>query len=423
MPHNEGEKRMPITLKITALAHGGEGIGRHEGRAIFVPYTIPGETVRVEIGEEARRFARARLIEVIEPSPARILPHCPHFGPGRCGGCHFQQIAYPTQARLKSLVVVDQLRRIGKLDAPPVLEPIPDATGWAYRNHARFHIDPEGRPGFVATDGHTVIPIQNCPILHPNLNDLLERLEMRLPYAEWMELRTGTATGDLMLVLQTVDEEPPALTLDLPLSVVQVRHDGALAPLIGLDYIEEKFNGRTFRISATSFYQVNTPQAERLITLVLEALALQEGEAVLDAYAGIGMFTAFLAERNAYITAIESHHIAVADARHNLADFERVRVLEGNVETILPSLEARFDAVLVDPPRAGLDRRVLDAIVAAQPGRIAYVSCDPATLARDTRRLLDQGYALRWVQPIDLFPQTYHIENVALFTPAGEADR
>ncbi len=408
---------MSIKLKLDALAHGGEAIGRHEGRAIFVPYTIPGELVRVEVVEEARHFARARLLEVLEPSPARVEPLCPHFGAGRCGGCQLQHIACPAQARLKGLVVVDQLRRIGGIGEPPVLEPIPDATGWEYRNHARFHVDDEGHPGFVATDGQRIVPIEDCPILHPNLRELLAALDLRLPYAEWLELRTGTATGDLMLVLQTVNEEPPSLEVDLPLSIVQVRHDGALAPLIGLDYIEERFLGRTFRISATSFYQINTPQAERLIELVREALALEAEEAVLDAYAGVGMFTAFLAEAGAYITAIESNHVAVADARHNLADFERVRVLEGVVERLLPDLAARFDAVLVDPPRAGLDRRVLDAIVAAEPRRIAYVSCDPATLARDARRLLAQGYTLQWVQPVDLFPQTYHIENVALFTP------
>ncbi len=406
-----------VELRLDALAHGGEALGRYEGRVIFVPYAIPGEVVRVEIVEENRRFARARLVEVVEPSPVRVEPLCPHFGAGKCGGCHLQQIAYPAQARLKGLVVVDQLRRIGKFEEPPVLEPIPDASGWEYRNHARFHVDAEGRPGFVATDGQRILPIEECPILHPNLRELLAALDMRLPYVEWLELRTGTATGDLMLVLQTVGEEPPALQVDAPLSIVQVRHDGALAPLIGLDYIEERFLERTFRISATSFYQVNTPQAERLIELVTEALALEEGEAVLDAYAGVGMFTAFLAESGAYITAIEGSHLAVADARHNLADFERVRVLEGAVESVLPDLEARFDAVLVDPPRAGLAREVLDAIVAAEPSRIAYVSCDPATLARDARRLAAQGYALRWVQPVDLFPQTYHIENVALFTP------
>ncbi len=408
---------MPIELQVKTLAHGGEAIGRHEGRAIFVGYAIPGERVRIEIIEEARHFARARLLEVLDPSPARVEPLCPYFGADGCGGCQLQHIAYPTQARLKGLVVVDQLRRIGKLEEPPVLEPIPDPTGWEYRNHARFHVDAEGRPGFIATDGRRVIPVEDCPILHPNLRNLLAELDMRLPNVEWLELRTGTATGDLMLVLQTVGEEPPSLEVSLPLSIVQVRHDGALAPLVGLDYIEERFLERTFRISATSFYQVNTPQAERLIQLVVEALALEDGEAVLDAYAGVGMFTAFLAESGAYITAIESHHLAVADARHNLADFERVRVLEGAVEQLLPELQARFDAVLVDPPRAGLERTVLDAIVAAEPSRLVYVSCDPATLARDARRFADQGYVLRWVQPVDLFPQTYHVENVALFTP------
>ncbi len=405
-----------ITLTLDAMAHGGEAIGHHEGRAIFVPYAIPGERVRVEIVDERERYARARLLEVLEPSPARVAPPCPYFGPEACGGCQWQHIDYAVQARIKGLVVRDQFRRVGKFETPPILEPLPDETGWEYRNHALFHTDAEGRLGFLAPHSHTVYPITDCLILHPLLNDLLHSLDMVYPELEWLELRAGTATGDLMLVLQAVEEESPELEVDFPLSVVQVRHDDAIAPLIGLDYIVEAVHEREFRISATSFYQVNTAQAAQLVNVVLGALEPRGYEKVLDAYCGVGLFTAFLSEEAGFVTGIEAHPAAVADARHNLAGADNVTILQGTVEAVLSTVEHKLDAAVVDPPRTGLELAALDALAAHGPKRIVYVSCDPATLARDARRLVKHGYTLEWVQPIDMFPQTYHIENVALLT-------
>ena len=403
-------------LKVTAMAHGGEAIGRHDGKAIFVPYAIPGELVRVEITEDRPRYARARLIEVLKPSPARVTPACPHFGAGKCGGCQWQHIAYPVQARIKGLVVLDQFRRIGKFEEPPVLEPIPDETGWEYRNHALFHATPEGKLGFLQGASHTVYPVDECLIVHPLIGELYAALDMTYPELEVLELRAGTATGDLMLVFQARGEEPPSLQVDLPASVVQVRHDGAIAPLVGLDYITEVVRGREFRISATSFYQVNTHQAAQLVELVLAALDLSADETVLDAYCGVGLFTAFLSAEAGRVIGIEAHPASVADAQHNLTGAENVTILDGAVEEVLPSLDVSLDAAVLDPPRSGLAKEALDALVACAPQRIVYVSCDPATLARDARRMVRQGYTLQWVQPVDLFPQTYHIESVALLT-------
>ena len=403
-------------LTLDVMAYGGEAIGRYNDKAIFVPYTIPGERVRVEVVEDNPRYAKARLVEVLDPSPARIEPLCPYFGQDGCGGCQFQHIAYPVQVQIKGLVVLDQLRRIGKFEEPPVLEPIADESGWEYRNHVRFRTTEEGRPGFFAANSHRVIPVDDCLIMDPRLRDLYTALDMLQPDVEQMELRTGTATGDLMLLLQTFDEESPTLEVDFPISIVQVRHDTVGAPLIGLDYIKEVVNDREFRISATSFYQVNTPQAGKLVDLVLAALDLSGYEKVLDAYCGMGLFTAFLSQAAGFVTGIELNAASIADARQNLVDADNVRFLEGQVEEILPTLEEKIDAAVLDPPRTGLERAALDALVASNPRRIAYVSCDPATLSRDARRLVALGYQLEWVQPVDLFPQTYHIENVALFT-------
>jgi len=248
------------------------------------------------------------------------------------------------------------------------------------------------------------------------LSELYTSLDLLLPEVEQLELRVGTATGDLMLLLQTYDEEPPSLEVDFPLSIVQVCHDTLPALLIGLDYITESVHGREFRISATSFYQVNSAQAERLVEIVLGALELEGHERVLDAYCGIGLFTAFLAEEAGEVVGIEINAASVADAVFNLADAPNVTLIEGQVEDVLPDWEHPFDAAVLDPPRTGLDPTTLDALVRSSPERIVYVSCDPATLARDARRLVDAGYVLEWVQPVDLFPQTFHIENVALLT-------
>jgi len=401
-------------LHVTAMAHGGDAIGKYQGRTVFVPFAIPGERLRVQLVEERKHFIRARLLEVLDPSPVRVTPPCPYFG--HCGGCHFQHIAYEAQVQIKGLVVLDQFQRVGKFEAPLVFEPLPDSSGWEYRNHARFHITPEGYPGFLAADSQEIIPIKDCPIMHPLLSELYTSLDLLLPDVEQLELRVGTATGDLMLLLQTYDEEPPSLEVDFPLSIVQVCHDTLPAPLIGLDYITESVHGREFRISATSFYQVNSAQAERLVEIVLGALELEGHERVLDAYCGIGLFTAFLAEEAGEVVGIEINAASVADAVFNLADAPNVTLIEGQVEDVLPDWEHPFDAAVLDPPRTGLDPTTLDALVRSSPERIVYVSCDPATLARDARRLVDAGYVLEWVQPVDLFPQTFHIENVALLT-------
>ncbi|MGC9357137.1 MAG: 23S rRNA (uracil(1939)-C(5))-methyltransferase RlmD [Anaerolineae bacterium] len=402
-------------LNLFGMAHGGEAIGRHEGRVIFVPYAIPGERIRAEVVEQHKRYARARLIEVLDPSPSRTEPPCPYFGQGKCGGCQLQHIDYAVQAQIKGLVVVDQMERVGKFEEPPVLEPLLDEKGWEYRSHSRYRTTPEGHPGFLASDSHRVVPIDFCLLSHPRQSELYQALDMTQPDVEQMELRVGTATGDMMVVLQTYDEEPPALEVDFPLSVVQVTHDTATSPLIGLDYITEIYHDREFRISATSFYQVNTAQAERLVEIVLGAADLTGSEGVLELYSGIGLFTAFLAPEAKQVTGIEVNPDAVDDALHNVGDADNVTFLEGLVEDALPAVDHTVDVALLDPPRGGVERHALDGLIAYHPARIVYVSCDPATLARDARRLVRSGYELAWVQPVDLFPQTYHIENVALF--------
>ena len=404
-----------FTLQLTAIAHGGAALGRHEGRVIFVPYTLPGETVRAEITDDRGRYAFARAIEILEPSPDRTPPPCPYFGPTGCGGCQWQHVDYQAQLRFKAEIVADQIRRIGGVADPPVHPTLPDSSGWAYRNHAQFHPAPGGGLGFLGAS--EVIPVDECLTLHPTLSDLYTTLDLDvdLPQLVRLSLRAGTETGDQMLIFEMADDLPPALEIDLPVSCVLLLSDGLHANLIGNNTFTEIVAGRTYRISAPSFFQVNTPQAAQLVRLVTEYLDLQSGETVLDAYCGVGLFTAPLAERAGLVVGIEAAPAAVADLLENTADIDNVEIIEGPVEAVLPDLDVPLDAVVVDPPRAGVDRFALDALVARRPTRLVYVSCDPATLARDAKRLTRAGYRLVEVQPVDMFPQTYHIESVALF--------
>ena len=408
-----------IELRLTDMAHGGEALGRYEGKVIFVPYAIPDEEALVEITEDKGSYARARLVEVLSPSPHRVDPPCPHFGPERCGGCQWQHIAYPAQLEFKAAVVRDQLARLGRLPDVPVKPTIPSASPWHYRNHVQFTVDNDGRLGFVATDGRRVEPTQKCYLLHPLLEELLAALDLELPGLTRLSLRAGVNTGDQMLIFETQDDEPPALETDLPLSCVLLLSEGIPVNLIGNNYITEVVAGRRFRISATSFFQVNTAAAEELVRLVAEYLAPVGYETLLDAYCGVGTFALTLADKVGQVIGVEEAAGAVEDARVNAGGVDNVEFIEGRVETVLPQLDRRIDLVVLDPPRQGCRPEAMTALIELAPRRIVYVSCDPATLARDARKLAEGGYQLVEVQPVDMFPQTYHIENVALFERFG----
>jgi 23S rRNA (uracil1939-C5)-methyltransferase len=407
------EKR--IKLRLTDMAHGGDALGRYEGKVIFVPYSIPGEVALVEIVEDKGRYARAQLVEILSPSPHRVDPPCPHFGPGRCGGCQWQHIAYRVQLEFKAAVVGDQLTRIGRLPDAPVKGTIPSASPWHYRNRVQFSISDDGRLGFVATDSRRVEPIQECYLLHPLLEELLGALDLELPGLVRLSLRAGVNTGDQMIIFETQNDEPPALESDLPVSCVLLLSDGTPVNLIGNNYVTEVVAERRFRISATSFFQVNTAAAEELVRVVGEYLAPAGDETLLDAYCGVGTFALSLVDKVGHVIGIEEDVGTVADARLNAGEMENVEFIEGSVEALLPQLERRIDLAVLDPPRQGCRPEALAALIELAPRRIVYVSCDPATLARDARRLADGGYQLVEVQPVDMFPQTYHIESVALF--------
>jgi len=429
----------PLTLQLTGIAHGGEALGRAEGKVVFVPYSIPGETVRAQVVEEKERWARARLLEVLEPSPDRVEPPCPYFGPGLCGGCQWQHIAYPRQLALKQEIVRDQLQRLGHIDDPPVRATLAVGDPWGYRNHVQFSLDREGATGFRVGGSHDVIPVDRCLLLSSVLDELHGALDLALPELTRLSLRTGLAGSEQMVILETRDGEAPELELDLPLSVVLLRRREPPVILAGRAYIEEEVAGQRYRVSAGSFFQVNTAGAEALVETVAAFLEPGPDDRLLDAYSGVGLFGLALAARVAEVIGVEVSPSAALDFAWNsdALGLDNVTLIEGPVEEVLASwadagesplpqaadddelfLEsfgAQVDLAVIDPPRQGMGTEAVAALARMGPRRVAYVSCDPATLARDAEAFAKVGYRLADVQPVDMFPQTYHVESVGLY--------
>jgi 23S rRNA (uracil1939-C5)-methyltransferase len=401
-------------LTLTTLTYGGEAMGRlPDNRAVFVPFGLPGERVRVRLTEEKRGFARAELVEVLEPSPERIAPRCLHFGV--CGGCHYQHLPYEAQLKVKADILRDQLKRIGKLENPPVQPTVGSPSQWNYRNHVQFHLTGAGKLGFVPARGSEVIPISECHLPEAPLNDLWPQLEFEPgTEVERVSLRAG---DELMLLLESDSPEPPELEVEAGISVVHLYEEHPVV-MVGEGSLSMQVRGRDFQVSAGSFFQVNTAMAEKMVEHVLSKLPAAL-DTVLDLYCGAGLFSAFLAPRCKRLIGVESSESACEDFAVNLDEFDGVELYEGAAEDVIPHLEAEPALVLVDPPRAGLERQVLDSILKMNPPMLLYVSCDPSTLARDAARLVAGGYRLVEVTPFDLFPQTYHIESISLFQRTG----
>ena len=406
------------TFEVTldGMAHGGDAVGRYQGKAVFVPLAIPGETVRVEVLDERSRFLRARLLEVSEPAPERVVPPCPFFG--RCGGCNWQHIAYDAQLRFKRQIVRSLLQRTGKQPQPVVRSPIGMAEPWRYRNRVQLRPDHKGRIGYYALRSNDVVPVDTCLLAHPLLDELWGALDIDVPELDRLSLRAGVATGDQMLLLEGRGD-PPELQVDVPVSCLWRDATGQVTVLAGDSCLYESLAGHLYRVSGSSFFQVNTLQAERLIETLRRYLQLQPHETLLDAYCGVGTFALSLAKECQRVIGIESSSWAMADAvaSAEMSDVaERLTFYEGDVVEVLSEVPVHCDALVVDPPRTGLAPQALDALARCGASRIAYVSCDPATLARDVARLAERGYCLIEVQPVDMFPQTYHIECLALLS-------
>ncbi len=378
----------PVELQLTDIAHGGKAVARQEGRVVFVPFGIPGEMAEVEIYRSRRRYAEGEIRRVLSPSPDRVQPECPYFY--TCGGCQLQHIAYSRQLELKRKVVADLLARVGGFREVPVYATLGSPRHYGYRNSARFLGGRRGDLGYTDWRSNSFLRVDTCPIMEPPISLELQRVQGLGTPGESLRVRYSEATGETLVW--------PPINGSVP--------DGQ--PVMHYDLL-----GDSFQVSAESFFQVNISQAETLIRLSLERLRPMAGKTVLDAYCGVGAFTRFVALEAARTIGIEESPSAVADARVNLAGLG-VRLIEGRTEDQLATLGPDIDLVLLDPPRTGCAPPALDALLALAPEKIVYVSCDPATLARDLKTLCSAGaYKLVDVQPVDMFPQTYHIEAVA----------
>ncbi len=402
-----------MEITIDAIAHGGDGIGRVDGKAHFVAATMPSERARVEIIDDRGNFARARLIEILDASADRTEPPCPFFG--ACGGCTWQFAAYEAQLAWKTETVRGQLSHLGRISSPDVRPALAPSDPYAYRNRMDFRV--LGRtPALARSRSKELVSIEDCLLIHPALRDLFDRLGP-LDGVDAITIRAGVRTGDRLAL---IDGEIPDQAGSWGANIA--RRDGdEIVAIAGPPSISEEVAGVRFRVSASAFFQVNTDGAETLVALVSEALEPTPDDTMLDGFAGGGLFSATVGAAAGRVLAVESAAASIADARRNLraALPERNRIVAGRFENVVEGLDEYWAVAVVNPPRSGLGPEGVSAVTAAEPRAIAYVSCDPASLARDARMLNDAGYGLDWAAPVDLFPQTYHIETVARFERAS----
>jgi 23S rRNA (uracil1939-C5)-methyltransferase len=414
MSSNDNAQVFEVLLE--KLTYGGEAMGRlPDGRAVFVPFGLPGEQVRVELTEDKKNFARGKLLELLTASPERIVPKCKHFG--MCGGCHYQNLPYEKQLLAKTEILRDQLQRIGKIENPPVMQMVAAPLEWNYRNHVQFHLTAEGKVGFINAKGNSTLPIEECHLPETGINAFWPELQFESNKdVERVSLRAGQ-DEELMVLLESEDPETPELEIEADVSVVHLFDEHAVV-IAGQDNLIINILGEEFRVSAASFFQVNTKMAEKMVEHVIASLPVTSSTTLLDVYCGVGLFSKFFAGKCQQLIGIETSESACEDFAFNLDEFDNVELYEGAAEEVLPGLAGRLDSstyTIIDPPRAGIEKHALDAIINIKPQFIAYVSCDPSTLARDAARLINGGYRLVEVTPFDLFPQTYHIESISIF--------
>ncbi|MCX8062284.1 MAG: class I SAM-dependent RNA methyltransferase [Anaerolineales bacterium] len=406
------ETQVEVTLDETV--YGGAAMGRlADGRALFVPYALAGERVLVEVVQEKARHVWARLLQVVQPSSQRIVPRCPHFG--ECGGCHYQLLPYETQVSLKVKLLAEQLQRIGGFRELPSIEVFPSPFAWHYRNSLQFHLTAEGKLGFQRAQSHETLPIQQCFLPLSPLVDLWKQIELD-PVAgiERVELRCDSDENLLMVLESERIETPEVLVEELPISVVHLSPVGSLV-MAGSEHLWMEIKRQRLRLSAGAFFQVNIAVAEQVVDYLLERLHLSTDDTLLDVYCGGGLYSLFLAPKVGRLIGIESSPYACRDFEFNLDAFEHVELYEASAEQVLPQLNLQPQTILLDPPRSGLSRTVREALARLAPPQIAYISCDPATFARDAHHLAQNGYHLEHLAFFDMFPQTYHIEGIGIF--------
>ncbi|GGT48870.1 putative RNA methyltransferase [Streptomyces kurssanovii] len=422
-------------VEVGPVAHGGHCIARtEEGRVLFVRHTLPGEKVvaRVTEGEETSRFLRADAVRVLEPSKDRVEAPCPYAGPGKCGGCDWQHAKPGAQRRLKGEVIAEQLQHLAGLTPeeagwdgtvmPAEGDKLPPGQVPQWRTRVQYAIDDAGHVGLRRHRSHEVEPIEHCMIAAQGVSEL--GIEERL----WEGMATveaiaASGSGDRQVILTPrPGARLPLVELDKPVSVLRVdEKDGGVHRVHGRAFVRERADDRTHRVGNGGFWQVHPQAADTLMRAVMQGLLPRKGDMALDLYCGVGLFAGALADRvgdKGAVLGIETSKRAVEDARHNLQQFDRVRVEHGKVEAVLPRTGIdSVDLIVLDPPRAGAGKQTVRHLAGLGARRIAYVACDPAALARDLAYFAEAGYKPRTLRAFDLFPMTHHVECVAILEP------
>ncbi len=390
-----------VTLSLTSWGRLGEAMADFDGHNVFVAGGVPGEKVVVEAVKVHRKYVSAKVVEVLEASADRVEPPCPYYGD--CSGCQWQHLSYDAQLKAKREKVTDALQRVGDLVNPPVSEVRPSPNQYGYRNHARFTISREGALGFVNRETRQFVRIDKCMLMHDAVNNLLEELQDHCGETTQLSIRAGKYSGDFLI-------QPYLVHPDIGVTTGQKKYT-------------ESIDGVDFLVSSPSFFQVNVDQAAAAAELVNDHLKLGPEDVLLDAYTGVGTFAILLAPHVKQVIAVEESSAAVADAKQNAGELQNVDFVLGRTEDVLRKLPVTPDVVVLDPPRSGCQPRALESLIAMAPSRVAYVSCDAETLGRDLKILCAGGYRLDEVVPLDMFPQTHHVECVALLSLSEPSDK
>ena len=443
---NDPRPTTTLLLTIDKLIYGGNGLARlpaddkGPGKAVFLPFVLEGERVEAEITEQKPGFARARATKILEASPHRVAPACPYFG--QCGGCHYQHASYEHQLQIKSAILRETLRRIGKIELAQEIR-VHAAQPWNYRNRTRLRVRPHPFVlGYNRLRWSELLAVEQCPISSPLINRAIAALwelgradkvsadvteieffanaddtkllaELTVQEKGWWHGRKSDV-AQFVIGLRTAVPEVAGVAVFHAVGPGEIATEeipAELRDIFGAEHLQYAAGNASFQVTAGSFFQTNRFLIDQLVDLVSKD---RSGDRALDLYAGTGLFSVVLARNFREVGAVESWPFSFRDLMHNCP--RHVRLYQESVEDFLGGAHAEWDLVVVDPPRAGLGERVAELLAASDTPRITYVSCDPATLARDLTVLMESGYRIEEVHLVDLFPQTFHIESVLQLT-------
>jgi 23S rRNA (uracil1939-C5)-methyltransferase len=386
-------------VTVEKLVYGGDGLGRVDGRVVFAPFVLPGERIRAQAEKEKPGMVRARMLEVLAAAPERVAAPCPVFG--RCGGCHYQHAPYSFQLAAKQAILVEELRRLGKIE-PPAEIAVVSAEPFGYRNRVQLHVD-QARIGYREARSHKLCAVEQCPVGSPKIEEAVCALNAMARDGRWPRFMQSIEvfTDESQVQINVLETERP---------VARRFFDWCGGKIPGMVEGALDYEGR-FRVSSNSFFQVNRFLIDRLVEVALEGA---EGESALDLYAGVGLLSIPLARHFRRVTAVESGAGAVRDLQFNAerAGLSNLHALPKTAEEYLLAIETPPDLVVLDPPRTGLGKAVVKRLGELRPRQVTIVACDPATLARDLAGLVAAGYRVQCMTLVDLFPQTYHVETV-----------